>query len=198
MHMVSPDLDLVDCELRAGRLSCPLCEGRLRPWGWARQRLVRHLDRSERLRPRRSRCAGCAVTHVLMPVVCLLRRVDAVAVIGAALLAKATGQGHRPIAARLGRPATTVRDWLRRFAARAGALRALFTALALRLDPGLDPPPPAGSVVADAVAAIGSATSAATRRFGPRPPWPRVAVATSGRLLSPGSINTSSPWEALG
>ena len=33
MHMVSPDLDLVDCELRAGRLSCPLCEGRLRPWG---------------------------------------------------------------------------------------------------------------------------------------------------------------------
>ena len=133
-----------------------------------------------------------------MPVVCLLRRVDAVAVIGAALLAKATGQGHRPIAARLGRPATTVRDWLRRFAARAGALRALFTALALRLDPGLDPPPPAGSVVADAVAAIGSATSAATRRFGPRPPWPRVAVATSGRLLSPGSINTSSPWAALG
>ena len=137
MHMVSPDLDLVDRELRAGRLSCPLCEGRLRPWGWARQRLVRHLDQSERLRPRRSRCAGCAVTHVLMPVVCLLRRVDAVAVIGAALLAKATGQGHRPIAARLGRPATTVRDWLRRFAARAEALRALFTALALRLDPDL-------------------------------------------------------------
>jgi len=198
MHMVSPDLDLVERELRAGRLSCPLCEGRLRPWGWARQRLVRHLDQSERLRPRRSRCAGCAVTHVLMPVVCLLRRVDAVAVIGDALLAKATGQGHRPIAARLGRPATTVRDWLRRFAARAEALRALFTALALRLDPALDPPPPAGSVVADAVAAIGLATSAATRRFGPRPPWPRVAVATSGRLLSPGSINTSSPWAALG
>ena len=50
MHMVSPDLDLVDCELRAGRLSCPLCEGRLRPWGWARQRLVRR-NRSEALAP---------------------------------------------------------------------------------------------------------------------------------------------------
>jgi hypothetical protein len=37
-----------------------------------------------------------------MPVVCLLRRVDAVAVIGDALLAKATGQGHRPIAAPVG------------------------------------------------------------------------------------------------
>ena len=83
MHMVSPDLDLVERELRAGRLSCPLCEGRLRPWGWARRRLVRHLDQSERLRPRRSRCAGCAVTHVLMPVVCELDCVHEVPELGA-------------------------------------------------------------------------------------------------------------------
>ena len=78
MHMVSPDLDLVDRELRAGRLSCALARadsvrGGGRGNGWSGI-----CDQRERLRPRRSRCAGCAVTHVLMPVVCLLRRVDAV------------------------------------------------------------------------------------------------------------------------
>jgi len=35
----------------------------------------------------------------------LLRRADAVSVIGSALLAKAAGAGHRLIAAALGRPA---------------------------------------------------------------------------------------------
>jgi hypothetical protein len=35
---------------------------------------------------------------------CLLRRADAVGVIGAALAAKAAGVGYRRIAARLGRP----------------------------------------------------------------------------------------------
>jgi hypothetical protein len=42
------------------------------------------------------------------------RRVDLAAVIDAALEVKAAGWGHRPIAARLGVPAATVRGWLRR------------------------------------------------------------------------------------
>ena len=69
-----------------------------------------------RLRPRRSRCGGCGVTHVLLPVSCLLRRADGVAVIWAALAASAAGAGYRKIAAGLGCPASTVRGWLARFA----------------------------------------------------------------------------------
>jgi hypothetical protein len=83
-----------------------------------------------RLRPRRTRRAGCRRTHVLV----LARRAGAVRAIGAALRAAVAGLGHRPIAERLGRPAATVRGWLRSFASRAEALRAGFTALACALD----------------------------------------------------------------
>jgi len=63
------------------------------------------------------------VTHVLVAVSCLLRRADGVEVIGAALRAKAAGAGHRPIAAQVARPASTVRGWLRAFARNAEAAR---------------------------------------------------------------------------
>jgi hypothetical protein len=36
---------------------------------------------------KRSRCRSCRVSHVLLPTLVLLRRVDVVAVIGAALVA---------------------------------------------------------------------------------------------------------------
>jgi hypothetical protein len=50
-------------------------------WGHARERVVRGEGGiGWRLRPRRSRCGGCGVTHVLLPVRCLLRRADGVAV----------------------------------------------------------------------------------------------------------------------
>jgi hypothetical protein len=78
-----------------------------------------------RVRPRRARCAGCGATHVLLPVVLLLRRADAVVVIGTALSAKAGGAGYRRIAVGLGRPVETVRGWLRRFAGRVEAVREL-------------------------------------------------------------------------
>jgi hypothetical protein len=69
-------------------------------------------------RPRRSMCSSCACTHVLLPASLLVRRADCAAVIGTALLAKATGVGHRPIASFVGRPVSTVRGWLRRFGCR--------------------------------------------------------------------------------
>ena len=75
-------------------------------------------DARQMLRPRRSCCKAFGRTHVLLPGVMLARRADAVEVIGEALLA-ADGEGHRPIAARLGRSAPTVRGWLRRLRARA-------------------------------------------------------------------------------
>lgn len=49
----------------------------------------------------------------LLPVSCLVRRVDVVGVIGAGLAYAASGWGHRRIAQQLGRPAGTVRGWMR-------------------------------------------------------------------------------------
>ena len=97
--MVETDLVGVDIALRAGELVGPCCRGSLTPWGHARERVVRgeHGER-ERLRPRRARCGSCQTTHVLLPASGLSRRADAVAVIGAALIAKAAGRGHRRIA----------------------------------------------------------------------------------------------------
>lgn len=50
---------------------------------------------------------------MLLPVFCVPRRAYSVEVIGAALLGKADGRGHRDIAAGLGVPAATVRGWVR-------------------------------------------------------------------------------------
>lgn len=137
------------------------------------------------------------MTHVLLPAVMLLRRADAVTVIGAALLAKAGGLGFRPIAVRLGRPAETVRGWLRRFAGRVEAVRRVFTVLlrVVAADPAM--PEPAGDGWADAVAAIGATAAAVAARFGVFvvPVWWWVSAVCGGRLLAPGWpvewINTS-------
>ena len=85
------------------------------------------------LTPRRARCRGCGATHVLLPAWCLARRADAGAVIGRALEAKAAGAGHRAVAELLGRPASTVRGWLRALARGAGRVRETFTVLAAGL-----------------------------------------------------------------
>jgi hypothetical protein len=130
---------------------------------------------------------------VLLPGLCLLRRRDAVAVIGAALAARAAGVGHRPIAERLGVPKDTVRGWLRRFARDAEAIRAHFSRWAFALDPELGPVPPAGGAFADAVAVIAVAARAFVLRFGPREVWPVVAVLSGGALL----CHTSCPFPAV-
>ncbi len=190
MKIVGTDAPEVERALRSGGLACPSCAGRLRAWGHARVRVVRHHDALERRRPRRSRCGRCSLTHVLVGEDCLLRRRDGVEVIGAALVAKAAGHGHRPIAADLGLTASTVRNWLRRFAAGAEAVRSFFTALAHDLDPLLGPLAPSGSAFADAVEAIAAAARAAVARLGPRRPWSFASAASGGRLLS----NTNCPW----
>jgi len=192
--MVGTVPDVVERGLREGRLVCPGCRGVLRPWGHARPRALRGRTGPLRLRPRRSRCTSCAGTHVLLEELMLLRRADAVEVVGTALTAAAAGAGHRRVAVQVGRAAGTVRGWLRRFAARAEGIRGWFTGLAAALDPRLGVLAPAGSVLAEAVAAVGAAARAASLRLGPRPPWAFAARASGGRLLSPGSINTSCPW----
>jgi hypothetical protein len=197
---VDGDVRVVERRLVAGRLRCPGCSGRLAGWGHARPRVIRGEGGiGWRLRPRRSRCSACGVTHVLLPVGCLLRRAEAAAVIWAALEGKAAGLGHRPVARLLGRPEPAVRDWLARFASRAELVRGVFTRWLCALDG--DPPPllPAGSPAADAVAAIIAAAGAARRRWAGRlvslSPGELASSVSAGLLLSPswapGLINTS-------
>jgi hypothetical protein len=190
----------VEAALAAGRIGCPGCGAALAPWGWARVRVVRSVGSVVRLRPRRGRCVACGASHVLLPVSLLSRRADAVEVIGAGLVLKACGFGWRRVAERLGRPGATVRGWLRRFAARAEAVRGLFTALLVALAPDPVPAAAAGSQFADAVAAVIAASIGAGARWSDvvgLSPW-RIACAVSGsQLLAPSwppvSINTSCP-----
>jgi hypothetical protein len=122
----------------------------------------------------------------------LVRRADAVAVIGEALLAKARGSGHRSIAAGVGRPVSTVRGWLRRFGVRAHSVRVLFTGLLHALDATAAAVVPTGSVFADALDVLGLAAAAAARLFGPRPVWQFASAASGGLLLGPAlAANTS-------
>lgn len=185
MLMVDTDAVAVERSLLAGGLTCPSCGGVLAPWGHARWRSSRLEVGAVRHRPRRATCTGCAKTHVLLPAVWLLRRADAASVIGLALLAKAAGQGHRSIAVALGRPAYTVRGWLRRFGARAEQVRVLFTLLLYRLDPRAGPLLARESVFADALEALGRAGAAGVRRLAPRPPWEFASWASAGSLLAP-------------
>lgn len=185
MLMVGTDPLEVERLLLGGELACPSCEGVLRPWGHARSRSSRREEGSVRHRPRRTSCSGCPKTHVLLPAAGLPRRADGVSVIGAALLAKAAGVGHRPIAVALGRPVSTVRGWLRRFQIRAEDVRVLFTDLLFALDPEPGPLLPRGSVFADAVEVLGRAAAAAVRRLGSASPWEFASRASAGLLLAP-------------
>ena len=190
MLTVNGDLGLVERQLAGGELACPKCSGVLGAWGNARLRRIRLLDGPEvELVPRRSRCTGCGATHVLLPAWCLLRRADAGEVIGAALRAAAAGGGHRTIAVLLGRPPSTVRGWLRRFAGRAEEVRVFFTVLLARTAP--DPVMPAGAAgpVAAAVSAVAGAAAAVAARWpllGEVPVWTAASAASGGLLLAPG------------
>lgn len=172
MLSVGADPVLVERKLVSGGLACPDCAQPLAPWGHAAPRFVREaVDRVARIRPRRavcSRAGGCGRTHVLLPRFWLARRVDAVAVIWSALLARAMGWGWRRIVAQAGRPASTGRGWLARFAAHAEPIRVGFARMERLVGGGADLVRlvPAGSPVADAVAQIGAACAAVRRAAG--------------------------------
>ena len=188
MLSVETDPVAVEERLGSGGLACPGCAAVLARWGHARGRQVRDIDGGLWIVPRRARCTGCRATHVLLPVVLLVRRADSAVVIGAGLTAKATGAGHRLIAALLGRPPETVRGWLRRFASRVEAVRAVFTGWCRDLQPDPVLPGPAGSAWADAIAAIVAAAAALEARFGigEVPLWQAATAISAARLLAPG------------
>lgn len=201
MVTVEADPVRVETRLASGQLSCPGCRGSLRPWGWARARSVRGISGS--LTPRRARCSGCLLTHVLLPVTVLLRRAYAAEVVGSALARRAAGAGHRSIAAQLSVPAATVRGWLRVLAARLEPVRVSLLRVAHRAAVDLRVPESWGCPWRDLLAVLQTAWKAVTDRFGtfgvlgPVTAW-QVAVAVSaGRLLAPGwptaGCNTSRP-----
>lgn len=129
---------------------------------------------------------------MLLPDVCLARRRYVAEVIGEALLSLGR-EGYRRVAERLGVPGETVRDWRRRFCSRAELIAAHFLRWARALDAALDPPVDQGSLVGDALEAIGVCTRLASLILGGRAPWSWVSWLTAGGLLS---INTKPPWPA--
>lgn len=204
MLTVGVDRATVETALCGGGLRCPVtsCGQRLAPWGSARERSVRGVGR---LVPRRARCMGCRGTHVLLPASVLLRRADAVTVIGAALLAKALGCGYRRVAELLGRPPTTVRGWLRRITAVAARVLAVLAAAAAEFGIEFVVPAPTTDPVGAVVELVGALARAAVRRLGGScEPWRLAAVLCGGRLLAPtgpdlgsgvgAAGNTSRPW----
>lgn len=191
MVTVEVDPERVESRLVGGEMSCPSCpDGVLVRWGFARSRPV--VGSAVAVRPRRSRCRTCAVTHVLLPVTLLLRRAYLAELIWAAVVAKAAGAGHRLIGARFGIPSSTVRGWLRVIGGRAEMVRHWFIAVAVTAGVDVSIPKATGSGCGDVLAAVGLATEALAARFGERSvigvvTAARAAVACSGaRLLAPG------------
>jgi hypothetical protein len=185
---VSDVVSAVEADLVGGRICCPRCQAVLRPWGWARERLIRYGTGAGRVlvavRPRRGRCNGCADTQVLLGVGLAARRADSAAVIAVAIEAKAaTGAGHRSIAALLGRPASTVRGWLRGFAAAASAIASEFAARAHRDGPDAAGrwPAPAPTAAGQALAAVAAYAGVIADRFAVAvPPWQSAGLAAAG------------------
>ncbi|WP_418952549.1 DUF6431 domain-containing protein [Streptomyces albireticuli] len=100
--IVDSDALLVERQLRASQLECPRCSSVLAPWGHGRPREIRgDLGARLFLRPRRTRCSGCKVTHMLLAEALWPRRADAAVVIGVGLaspsrLTYTTGRSSPP------------------------------------------------------------------------------------------------------
>lgn len=174
--------------------ACPGCGRRLGGWSgyW---RFVRHGGGCLKLFVARGRCGHCGVSHALLPAFCARNRLDVIETIGAALDAVAAGSGVAPVAAAAGVPYTTVRGWVRRFAANARRWVAAFAGLAVEL--GGSALVAAGDPRRVAVAAI----AAAWERACGLPGWLavgrwRFASAVCGGVLV--AANTNSPWMVIG
>jgi hypothetical protein len=152
--------------------SCPVCGGRLRKWGHGRRRTIRGFGASG-FRPGRVRCVACGVTQVVLPADVLVRRRDAVAVVGRAWRSFARGAGARRVAHQLGVPMETVRGWLRR-------LRLLARAQARR--PAPSAPGGAGALHGGLVRLAAAAEVAGWH--GEEDLWRFASYRSQGRLLA--------------
>lgn len=177
-------------ELHGRRLSCSGCGHSLRPWGYARGRWVRQARGGRTwLQPARGRCTSCQVTRVLLPAYAPARSAYSVEVVGEAIEAYVGGEARDLVATTLDVPADTVRGWLRRFRARASWLATIATTWAYKYDPMYTPRASTGSVLVDALSALGDAAAATRRLLGTSRPtaslWELVMMVTRGQLLVP-------------
>ena len=186
------DLQRAEADLAAGELACPGCGGELRRWGHARAREVRDSGSTTlTLRPRRARCSSCSGTHVLLLGAVLPRRADTTAVIGTALQASSRGIGYRRIAVQLGRPASTVRRWVRavRGDHHVEWLRDQGIGWIARVDHEVLATLAAESThLGEALTALAAAAVTVRARLAPHvPPWTLIGQFTHGRLVTPAS-----------
>ena len=159
--------------------SCPACsDARMTFAGWW-TRLTRHGP----VDIHRVACGGCGETHSLWPDVLVAGCGDLADTVGAVLEDAASGAGHRPVAARAGLAASTVRGWLRRFDRAARRTARYFLALTAAAEPGVYAKLPRRPAAA-AVAAVTAAAVAISRLDGePVATWRLAVVHTGGRLL---------------
>lgn len=179
-------------QVEVARPDCPECTKAMRFWGWYVRPVRVSAEVVHRLQVRRARCGACRRSHALLPSFLAWGRLDSVEVIGPALEAMCSGAGARGVARSLARGRSTVRDWRRRFARRAGLLAVGFCRYVVAvggLAPCLSGPPEEV-----AVAAIRAAWQAARRRFkGVGALWRTANAVVGGHLLS---ANMDPPWAA--
>ena len=174
--------------LLAGDMPCPGCRGVLRPHGHGRTRTVRGLGQSAiTVTPRRARCGDCGATQILLPTALITRRADATEVIGNALVATVKGAGYRTIAARLGRPESTVRRWLRRV--RGDHPEWLFWKgheVAVTLDPTILHRATYTTQLGDALNILAGAALTYRKRYNvAESVWALIGLLAAGHLLAP-------------
>lgn len=147
--------------IRVPRQACPDCGRTLTWWSgywrWLRDQVV------QRVWVRRGRCRTCRRSHALLPDLVHERRLDTVEVIGSALASAVGGRGMRRVAAGIGVPTSTARDWRRRHRSRAPDLLARFAALAVRLGDDLADLP--STLEAAVLAALAAAWARARDRL---------------------------------
>lgn len=175
--------------LASGTMACPQCGGVLSKWGHGRIRTVRGPGTSTvTVQPARARCTACTKTHVLLPAELQVRRADTTEVIGNALIDKANGLGFRRIAARIDRPESTVRRWLRRVPP--DHLHRLTThanqrliSIAVEVFGSIRY---CGEPLRHALTVLAATAFHDRQRFGfDEPPWALIGMYTHGRLLCP-------------
>jgi hypothetical protein len=178
-------------EVEVPRPDCPGCRQPMRFWGWYPRDVRVSAEVIHRLSVRRARC--CERTHALLPGFVTWGRLDAVEVIGAAVETMCAGAGMRRVAEDWGLRHTTVRDWRRRFARRAGLLAVGFSRFCVAL--GDLAPRLSGQPEAVALEAVRAGWVAARRRFGDgvASMWLLANAVVGGHLLS---TNTDPPWAA--
>jgi hypothetical protein len=173
--------------------ACPGCGRPLTGWGGYWRWLRTDGGQEQRLWIRRGRCPGCQRSHALLPSFLLVRRLDAVQQIGAGVEQAVAGSGGRTIAQRLDLPHTTVRDWWRRFRARAPTLLGALLRLATSLDPA--PVRLRTEGAAAVLEGLASTWERAQQRLGTRLPdrWSCFSLISGGEALA---AHTSPPFPA--